>query len=243
MENNNILEFYRFFVSKCNLDNIYNMFENIDNVLILSDSNNIRMAKWLAIILNQKHGCIATADSFSIINDSRIKVYNNIFVLDSKTEDYIKRKNFDAKIIFINQILENIIENFEKSKNKFILSYIIMGLMVYYGSRDLDMLKNIIYKIDSLEIKNISQYDVIVSSGFISFGMELLNNNFNAISFINYIDQNKNYGRVLYLGSFSLEEKNIINDLNDNGDFISCEFNDEIEQIIYGSLFVIKYWR
>lgn len=30
------------------------MFDNIDNVLVLSDSNNIRMAEWLAIILNQK---------------------------------------------------------------------------------------------------------------------------------------------------------------------------------------------
>lgn len=244
MKNNNLLSFYNMFVSHCDLEIINNMISNIDEVLILSSSDNIKVAEFWSIILNHKLGCIATADSFSIVSDSKLKVYKNVIVLDFETEVFIQNKDFNGNVIFINQLLKEIVENVDQSNVDFILSNFIMGLLVYYDERTLDILKNVFYRIASFKIDNVYKYDIVVCNGFINCGINLFNNKLKTITFISFVDQNKNYDNVLYFGSFSQEEREIISHLDNNkADVISLEFNDEIEQIVYGAFFALGLRR
>lgn len=239
MENNNLLNFYNTFVSRCDLEVIYNMLDNIHDVLILSNSDNIKVAEFWSIILNHKFSYITAADSFTTVNDSKLKVYKNVIVLDSETEEFVQKKGINGNVIFINQFLKKIVESTKQSKIDFILTNFIMGLLVYYGDKTLDILKNTFYKLALLKIDNIYKYDIVVCNGFINCGINLFNHKFKTITFISFIDQNKNYDNVLYFGSFSQEEREIISRLDNNADIISCEFNDEIEQIIYGAFLAI----
>ena len=244
MNNNGLLDFYNLFLKNDELENVNNVLSNIDNALILCNSSNIMLAKFWSIILNHKYGYITTADSFSMVNDSKLKVYKNIIVLDLETELFIQDKNFNGNKIFINQVLHKIAGDVIKTEQYFILSNIIMGLLIYYEDKTLDVLKNVFYKVESLEINDIDIYNVIVCNGFVECGINLYNHNLKVIPFINFVDQNKQYDNILFLGSFSNEETNIINQMNYSSfDIVSSSFNDEIEQIVYGALFAMSWGR
>lgn len=236
MNKNDINKIINYFINIFNKASTYDMFNDIDNVLLLSDSNNQSISKFMSFVLNNKNGCIATSDVFSNVNDSKLKVYSNIMVMDQETEEFIKSKNINARIYNINQLIQNNIGNFEMNRFTFVMAIISLGLVVYYNENASEVIERIIEMVNNFDIQNIKRYEIIVCNELINIGLGIFKNDINSISFISFIDQNKYYKNALFIGNFSEHDKKAIDETIDNKDIETCEFNDDIEQIIYGML-------
>ena len=236
MSMNNVNEIIDYFVNLFNNESICDLFKNIDNVLILSDESNQYVSKYLAFVLNHKYNYISTSEVISNISDSKLKVYNNLVIIDSKTEEYLKSKKINAQIVNISHLIQNNITKFEVKGLALTWCIISLGLVIYYNDCALDRLKRINEKINNADIQSIKNYDVIVCNELMNIGLKVFNSNVKSIPLISFIDQNKHYDNVLFIGYFSEQDKETINTISDNSNMILCEFNDDIEQIVYGML-------
>ena len=241
MKNNKYLELYNKFLEYFDVNEVYSTINKIDNVLIISNNTNTKIANFWSNILNQKFGCIVTSLPFSLVNEKRIRVYNNILILDEESEKYIKSVNYHGNVIFMNQTLQNIIKHFEKSNKAYILSNIMMGLTIYYSEKTFDKFNNIIDKLKSFEISNIENYDVVVCNSLIACGIDLFNHKFEVITALKYIDDYNSKDKVLYINALPYDDSEAINSMNkhNNLSIINCSFDNNVDQIVYGALFCL----
>ena len=240
MNINNANEIIEYYIKLFNNSLVYNLFKNIDNVLILSSDNNQYVSKFLAFVLNHKYNCVSTSEVLSNINDSKLKVYNNIVIIDSKTEAYLKSKKINAKIYNISHLIQNHITEFERKEPVLTFVIISLSLVVYYNERVLDVFKMINGKINNVDVQSIKNYDAIVCNELMNIGLKVFNSNIKSMSYISFIDQNNYNSNIILLGQFSEEEIQEINSIVSNSTLKICDFNDDIEQFIYGMLLGIK---
>ena len=239
MNDNNFLQVYNNITNCCDTNKISNLFDSLNDILIISSESNIKTANFWSIILNQKYGCIATSINYSLLGKSKLQVYQNVLIIDEESEKYIKNMNYNGNVINLNQITREVINQLGDSNVTHNLISIMIGLSIYYNKNAYDILNKIIKKINNKDIGNIEDYDVVVCSELISCGMNFLPHKFRIISTLDYIDNYKNNNeKVLLINSLPQDDTEIINSLkNDkNLTMTTCDFDDNIDEIIYGLL-------
>lgn len=238
MDDNNFLKLYNNITNCCDTNKISNLFDSLNNILIISSQSNIKTANFWSIILNQKYDCIATHIDYLLLNKSKLQVYQNILIIDEESEKYIKNTDYNKNIIFLNQIIEEVANQLENNVS-YTLINIMIGLSIYYKKSAYEILNKIIKKINNKDLGNIEDYDVVVCDELISCGINFLPHKFKIISTLDYIDNYKNNNeKVLLINSLSQDDTEIISSLkNDNNLTITtCDFDDNIDEIIYGLL-------